>query len=252
LVRASAVQIGSPLICHSVAAYLQLESYWVYLNSTWSWRDDMELKATSLGKHLAQHPYNRVRLLHAGVEVSGEKHEYLIPFNQLIQVRCKRGIVWGELEFELPDEKVVRLHGTEWQETQRFYHYLQQAWQQWSAEMSVVSAGVLQEQVEHIQRIEQQDKWFKKSELGKLQQQIRQSFGALPMPVARLEAFDNCRDDYQLCQQWLQHGLRSVAQRNQQWTERMLETHHDFFQNIESSPLNDSQSRAVVNGEDSV
>ena len=68
----------------------------------------MELKATSLGKHLAQHPYNRVRLLHAGVEVSGEKHEYLIPFNQLIQVRCKRGIVWGELEFELPDEKVVR------------------------------------------------------------------------------------------------------------------------------------------------
>ena len=91
----------------------------------------MELKATSLGKHLAQHPYNRVRLLHAGVEVSGEKHEYLIPFNQLIQVRCKRGIVWGELEFELPDEKVVRLHGTEWQETQRFYHFLQQAWQQW-------------------------------------------------------------------------------------------------------------------------
>lgn len=29
----------------------------------------MELKATSLGKHLAQHPYNRVKLLSAGVEV---------------------------------------------------------------------------------------------------------------------------------------------------------------------------------------
>ncbi|WP_337264044.1 MULTISPECIES: DNA helicase IV [unclassified Serratia (in: enterobacteria)] len=212
----------------------------------------MELKATSLGKHLAQHPYNRVRLLHAGVEVSGEKHEYLIPFNQLIQVRCKRGIVWGELEFELPDEKVVRLHGTEWQETQRFYHYLQQSWQQWSAEMSEISAGVLQEQVEHIRDIEQQDKWFKRSELSKLQQQIRQAFGALPMPVARLDEFDNCREDYQRCLQWLQHGQRSVVQRNQQWTERMLENHHDFFQTIETSPLNVSQSRAVVNGEDSV
>ncbi|MFZ1871844.1 MAG: DNA helicase IV [Chania sp.] len=212
----------------------------------------MELKATSLGKHLAQHPYNRVRLLHAGVEVSGEKHEYLIPFNQLIQVRCKRGIVWGELEFELPDEKVVRLHGTEWQETQRFYHYLQQSWQQWSAEMSAVSAGVLQEQVEHIGVIEQQDKWFKRSELSKLQQQIRQAFGALPMPVVRLDEFDNCREDYQRCLQWLQHGQRSVVQRNQQWTERMLETHRDFFQTIETSPLNVSQSRAVVNGEDSV
>ncbi|MFW8120889.1 hypothetical protein, partial [Klebsiella pneumoniae] len=31
----------------------------------------MELKATSMGKRLAQHPYNRVRLLAAGVEVSG-------------------------------------------------------------------------------------------------------------------------------------------------------------------------------------
>lgn len=212
----------------------------------------MELKATSLGKHLAQHPYNRVRLLHAGVEVSGEKHEYLIPFNQLIQVRCKRGIVWGELEFELPDEKVVRLHGTEWQETQRFYHYLQQSWQQWSAEMSEVSAGVLQEQVEHIHNIERQDKWFKRSELSKLQQQIRQAFGALPMPVARLDEFDNCREDYQRCLQWLQHGQRSVVQRNQQWTEQMLENHHDFFQTIETLPLNVSQGRAVVNGEDSV
>ncbi|WP_367671994.1 DNA helicase IV [Serratia symbiotica] len=213
----------------------------------------MELKATSLGKHLAQHPYNRARLLHAGVEVSGEKHQYIIPFNQLIQVRCKRGIVWGELEFELPDEKVVRLHGTEWQETQRFHHCLQQTWQQWSIEMSEVSAGVLQQQVGHIQRIEQQDKWFKKSDLDKLQQQIRLSLDAIPMPIIRLDEFDNCRKDYQLCLQWLQrHGLRSVEQRNRQWTERMMETHHDFFQTVESSPLNDSQSRAVVNGENSV
>lgn len=212
----------------------------------------MELKATSLGKHLAQHPYNRVRLLHAGVEVSGEKHEYLIPFNQLINIRCKRGIVWGELEFELPDEKVVRLHGTEWQETQRFYHYLLQSWQQWSSEMSAVCAKVLQEQVAQIARIEQQDRWFNGAELGKLQQQIRQAFGALPMPIARLEAFDNCRQDYQTCQQWLQHGPQSVARRNQQWVERMLAEHQDFFQQVETSPLNASQSRAVVNGEESV
>ena len=84
----------------------------------------MELKATSFGKHLAQHPYNRVRLLTAGVEVKGDRHEYLIPFNQLIAINCKRGLVWGELEFVLPDDKVVRLHGTEWNETQRFYHHI--------------------------------------------------------------------------------------------------------------------------------
>ena len=57
----------------------------------------MELKATSLGKRLAQHPYDRVVLLNAGVKVSGERHEYLIPFNQLLAIHCERGLGWGEL-----------------------------------------------------------------------------------------------------------------------------------------------------------
>lgn len=72
----------------------------------------MELKATSLGKRLAQHPYDRAVILNAGVKVSGDRHEYLIPFNQLLAIHCKRGLVWGELEFVLPEDKVVRLHGT--------------------------------------------------------------------------------------------------------------------------------------------
>ncbi|WP_227731078.1 DNA helicase IV [Yersinia proxima] len=212
----------------------------------------MELKATSFGKHLAQHPYNRVRLLNAGIEVCGDKHQYLIPFNQLVNIQCKRGIVWGEMEFELPNQQVVRLHGTEWQETQRFYHYLLGIWQQWSEEMSRVCVDVLHKQIELIKRIEQQDKWFKRSELTQVQASIHEAFTSLPMPVQRLIEFDSCRADYELCLRWLEHGNRSVDRRNQQWTHRMLEEHRDFFQSVETSPLNESQSRAVVNGEDSV
>jgi DNA helicase-4 len=212
----------------------------------------MELKSTSFGKHLAQHPYNRVRLLNAGVEVSGDKHHYLIPFNQLIHIRCKRGIVWGELEFELPEEKVVRLHGTEWQETQLFYQHLLKVWQRWSEEMSEVSAGVLHQQAENIARIEQQDKWFKKSELSVVQQNIADAFSAVPVPVERLGEFNNCRDDYELCLKWLRQGAQSVDKRNAAWTGRVIEQHRDFFDNIETSPLNNSQCRAVVNGEDAV
>ncbi|MDA6078050.1 hypothetical protein O0544_22970 [Edwardsiella anguillarum] len=58
----------------------------------------MELRATKLGQRLAQHPYNRVRVLNAGIEVSGERHQYLIPFNQLMALRCKRdwyGVSWS-------------------------------------------------------------------------------------------------------------------------------------------------------------
>ncbi len=212
----------------------------------------MELKATSLGKHLAQHPYNRVRLLTAGVEVKGDRHEYLIPFNQLIAINCKRGLVWGELEFVLPDDKVVRLHGTEWSETQHFYHHLNELWQNWSTEMSEVAAQVLQQQYAEITRRVQQEIWFKRSDMQALQQNVRAAFSALPLPLARLDEFENCRELWFHCKAWLEQGDTRRHQRNTAFTNHMLEKYADFFQHIESSPLNPSQARAVVNGEDSL
>ena len=209
----------------------------------------MELKSTSLGKHLAQHPYNRVRLLNAGVEVSGDKHQYLIPFNQLLSIDCKRGLVWGELEFELPAGKVVRLHGTEWQETQAFYRHLLKSWLDWSEEMSLISAEVLQRQTDSIQTLTQQDKWFSRQTLATLQNAIRDSLGALPLPVSRLEAFDNCRDHYQHCLRWLEQGDETRTAVNQAWMDRTLAAEQPFFETVESSPLNVSQSKAVINGE---
>ncbi|AKE58476.1 DNA helicase IV [Citrobacter farmeri] len=209
----------------------------------------MELKATSIGKRLAQHPYDRAVILNAGIKVSGDRHEYLIPFNQLLAIHCKRGLVWGELEFVLPDEKVVRLHGTEWAETQRFHHHLNTRWQQWSQEMSDVAAGVLQEQLNLIAVRTGQNAWLTREQTTGLQQQILRAFAALPLPVNRLEEFDNCRDALRQCQAWLNDIEACRLQHNQAYTETMLTEYADFFQQVESSPLNPAQARAVVNGE---
>lgn len=212
----------------------------------------MELKSTSLGKHLAQHPYNRVRLLNAGVKVSGDKHEYLIPFNQLLAVRCKKGLIWGELEFELPDSRVVRLHGTEWQDTQDFYRYMMKSWLSWSEEMGQISAGVLQQQADAIQLLTTRDRWFSRKDLARLQQDIRQAFAALPLPLARLDEFASCRDLYHLCLQWLERGEQQRGSANQAWMTQTLAQQQAFFDQVETSPLNSSQCQAVINGEDAV
>ncbi|MBJ3558339.1 DNA helicase IV [Salmonella enterica subsp. enterica serovar Derby] len=212
----------------------------------------MELKATSLGKRLAQHPYDRAVILNAGIKVSGDRHEYLIPFNQLLAIHCKRGLVWGELEFVLSDDKVVRLHGTEWVETQRFHHHLSMLWQQWSQEMSDVAAGVLQEQLDAIAARTGENRWLTRSQTSGLQQQIRRAFDALPLPVNRLEEFDHCREALHQCQAWLQDIEACRLQHNQAYTDAMLAEHTEFFQKIESSPLNPAQARAVVNGEQSL
>ncbi|EQA1622095.1 DNA helicase IV [Enterobacter asburiae] len=212
----------------------------------------MELKATSLGKRLAQHPYDRVVLLNAGVKVSGERHEYLIPFNQLLAIHCKRGLVWGELEFVLPDDKVVRLHGTEWAETQRFHHHLNALWQQWSQDMSVIAAQVLQQVLDDIAQSNAQHAWLTRPQTAGLQQKIRQALSALPLSVTRLDEFDNCRDAWRQCQAWLNDKDKSRLAHNQAWTDAMLTQYADFFRTVESSPLNPAQARAVVNGEQSL
>ncbi|HGY1115500.1 TPA: DNA helicase IV [Providencia rettgeri] len=212
----------------------------------------MELKSTQIGQRLAQHPYNRVRLLNAGIEVSGENHQYLIPFNELIDLRCKRGIVWGELEFEIVNEQVVRLHGTEWQQTQRFYHYLNEKWQQWSTEMSQISAHVLTELVNTIEQLTQQDHWLTLHQLAEIKDKISQKFSSLPMPLARISLFENCASQYQECLNWLNNSQECRKQINDHWCESVLVRYHDFFQQVETSPLNYSQSLSVINGEDNV
>ncbi|RVT15464.1 DNA helicase IV [Klebsiella oxytoca] len=209
----------------------------------------MELRATTLGKRMAQHPYDRVQLLNAGVKVSGDSHEYLIPFNQLLSIHCKRGLVWGELEFILPGEKVVRLHGTEWTETQRFYHHLNALWQQWSAEMSEISADLLRQQLADVARSSAEGKWLTRQQVSDIQQKIRHALSGLPVPTSRLEGFENCRELWRQCQSWLGDTEKARLEHNQKFTESMLEQYRGFFAAVESSPLNPAQARAVVNGE---
>ncbi|ROS14080.1 DNA helicase-4 [Raoultella sp. BIGb0399] len=212
----------------------------------------MELKATTLGKRMAQHPYDRVQLLNAGVKVSGDNHEYIIPFNQLLSIHCKRGLVWGELEFVLPDSKVVRLHGTEWNETQRFFHHLNTLWQQWSAEMSNISADVLRQLLVDAGRASAKGKWLTRQQVVEVQGKIRRALAGLPIPTSRLDAFDNCRELWQECQGWLADTETARLAHNQAFTQAMLEQYSGFFAGIESSPLNPAQARAVVNGERSL
>ncbi|WP_333500870.1 DNA helicase IV [Kluyvera genomosp. 2] len=212
----------------------------------------MELKATTLGKRMAQHPYDRVEILNAGVRVSGPQHEYLIPFNQLLAINCKRGLVWGELEFVLPEDKVVRLHGTEWGETQRFHRHLTALWQQWSAEMSDIAAGLLEAQLAIITGSREQTRWLTRQQAQTIRQQIVNALEGLPLPTTRLAEFENCREAWRQCQAWLADKESGRAQHNQRYTDAMLTQYGDFFARIESSPLNPSQARAVVNGERSL
>lgn len=115
--------------------------------------------------------------------------------------------------------------------------------------MSEVAARVLQEQRDLIAERTGEKRWLTREQTSGLQQHIRRAFAALPLPVNRLEEFENCRDAWRSCLAWLNDIEGCRQQHNQAYTEVMLTEYADFFQNIESSPLNPAQARAVVNGE---
>ena len=76
---------------------------------------------------------------------------------------------------------------------------------------------------------------------------------ALPLPVNRLEEFDNCREAWRKCQARLKKILKALGcSITRAYTEAMLTEYADFFRQVESSPLNPAQARAVVNGEHSL
>lgn len=118
--------------------------------------------------------------------------------------------------------------------------------------MSDVAAGVLQQQLDAIAARTSESKWLTREQTSGLQQQIRRAFAALPLPVNRLEEFENCREALRQCLAWLKDIEACRLQHNQAYTEAMLEEYAEFFQHIESSPLNPAQARAVVNGEQSL
>ncbi|STV75261.1 DNA helicase IV [Klebsiella michiganensis] len=146
----------------------------------------------------------------------------------------------------------MRLHGTEWSETQRFYHHLNTLWQQWSAEMSDIAADVLRQQLAEVARSSAEGKWLTRQQVSDIQRKIRHALSGLPVPTVRLDAFDNCRELWRQCQSWLSNTEKARLEHNQTFTESMLEQYRGFFAAVESSPLNPAQARAVVNGERSL
>lgn len=212
----------------------------------------MELKATVMGKRLARHPYHTVRMLPAGIEVLGDTHEYVIPYNQLVDCQCKRGVIWGELEFELANKKVVRLHGTEWQQTLDFYQHLTGHWQQWSQQMSEITFQVLTALIQLITDTITEAGWLDNKKLQELQDNIRLQCKAIPLPIERLTEFTDCFELWQQAQRWLLQPEQQSLQHNQQWIKQIKQRYAGFFSSIESRPLNDSQINAVINGERTV
>ncbi|STW40057.1 DNA helicase IV [Klebsiella pneumoniae] len=117
--------------------------------------------------------------------------------------------------------------------------------------MSDIAAGVLKQQLATIEHTRAEGKWLTRQQVADVQDNIRHALTSLPMPTGRLDAFDNCRELWRECQRWL-----AILKRRVWPITRPLPSDAGaisrIFDSVESSPLNASQARAVVNGERSL
>ena len=114
--------------------------------------------------------------------------------------------------------------------------------------MSVVSAGVLDKQVSEIKSVIQADRWLTQPDSQKLRDNILHAFAALPLPDARVTAgFDSVCTVLSVLSGLAHQPDENAVSATANGPQQCLETYADFFAGVESSPLNTSQSEAVVN-----
>ncbi|MCS5873852.1 hypothetical protein LN650_21160 [Klebsiella pneumoniae subsp. pneumoniae] len=108
------------------------------------------------------------------------------------------------------------------------------------------------QQLATIEHARAEGKWLTRQQVADVQDNIRHALTGLPMPTSRLDAFDNCRELWRECQRWLGDIEATRLAHNQAFTEGDAGAISRIFDSVESSPLNASQARAVVNGERSL
>ncbi|SET35541.1 UvrD-helicase domain-containing protein [Thorsellia anophelis] len=190
----------------------------------------MILKATLLGKHLAQHPFHQIQLLDAGVELSGPKETRIIAFNQIVSFSCKRGLIWGEIEFILSHENAISLHGTEWQATVQFYDQLVINWQEWSKDILVHATKHLEKQILSINALSNRDCWLPQKEFIRLAKELDNTYESLPFPEERIGEFKALSELDYLLQQWQHEGIERWHEHNNEWAIKIRHTHANFFE----------------------
>ncbi|XPE24121.1 hypothetical protein ACNKHM_01580 [Shigella sonnei] len=113
---------------------------------------------------------------------------------------CKRGLVWWEWSFVLPDEKVVRLHVPNGRD-QRFYHHLDAHWRRWSGEMSEIASAFYVSNWILIATCILINKWLtRETKISVCGNKSARLCRRYHRRLTDWEEFDNCREAWRKCQ----------------------------------------------------
>ncbi len=212
----------------------------------------MQIQATPAAQFFIHNEYSSVELEQDQVVISGRSDTVTVPFSQLSgRVEIERGIKWAKLRlFGYQQQQQIPtwvITGLDWQQAQSFARKTITVFEQWHKFQCRKLNLYLPKWHEQLNRLVNSPKYVKQSHLLAWREMIHTDLEELGYGFD--EAQKRLPQGTEPLLAWLKNA-DALDERNQRWLEIELENWHVFFSQIERSPLNQSQQKAVLLDED--
>lgn len=209
----------------------------------------MQLTANKTAKFFIQREYYQVELTSDALVLSSETSEEHIPFNVWSgQVQVKNGLLWGGLLFFAYTHDGQRrawlVQGLPLSKCREFARLAVARYQKWHHNQCEQLIKHLPQWEQTIEQFYRQPSFLTHSSVEQWQQAVAEDFSQMNMTLedARLRMPKRMAQ----IEPWISQSDQQLTERNEQWMENELENWQVLFSQIESSPLNLSQKRAVL------
>ncbi|MGO1296963.1 MAG: DNA helicase IV [Vibrio sp.] len=213
----------------------------------------MELRASKTAQFLITNEYYEVVLDKTHIVLSSIKEEEHIPF-QIWNgcVRVHHGLFWGTLQFYAHERNGEQqswlVQGLPWPQCRDWAEQAVATYQAWHQEQCQQLNHYLPQWQQELTSILSLSSFLPHSLIAQWTQRVNDDMSAMRMTLEETE--QRIPQAMQTMMPWLVEPSKQLTQRNDAWVEQEKPKWQSLFKEIESSPLNESQQKAVLLNDD--
>ena len=210
----------------------------------------MRLTAGWLAQWLVQGDYCSIALGENCLILDSQTKTEEIPFDDWDgSITVHRGLLWGMLEITSADQDYCwMVHGLPWAQCKPFAGVLLEAYRCWARGRVEKLDALLPEMLQRIDSFVGQSAYLRQSEHHSLNQFLQRSLATTGLTEELAASFRPMAFDR--VSPWLEDNTGWVEETNRKWLNEEAEKWSSWFDKFESSPLNESQRRAVLINQD--
>ncbi len=213
----------------------------------------MQLTANKTAKYFINDEYCQVELANEKLIVSSSLVEERIPFSVWDgSVQVKRGIIWGELHFFSQPVQGTRtawvVQGLPWKQCKTFACEATEQYRQWHENQCRKLESFYPRWRQQLHSLDLSPEFLPHSQLMAWKASIAEDLDSLEMSIEEIQ--QRIPHLMHEISDWYRNASDKLHTRNDSWLEDETQRWQALFSQLESSPLNLSQQKAVLLNDD--